>query len=606
MLDDLFPYLYIEDILSLRRVNKAFYLLTHEPIIWKRFLLRMKIPIPPLRPTFRYSLTVTDYEIEQLVTQAITVDDNWRRPNPTIFSRNHFWSHHKTTNMFLLPGGKYLIASAQSRDKLQFWLVLYQVDHPMGPRALARIPTYSEAYNVEAKFMRLFEGEEGLVIAYTRRLYVKQQPDGMVPSDLSTKHHIDIDGGFKYEVVTAYTSLDILEYLCSPELEQGTKDYLQSLASIPAPFKELAIVSSRNEVTQISLIESEGAKLVSFIVSPTELHFMNLQNFDQKSTMIFRDHPQHAGKPHRIRAFRVYPGQSNMVVIRSVSSAPGTESHLVEWHDLPKFLGHIRSGPRARYTLHNKQVARFVISDYGLPNKERWHEDQPMLRHTCGPPPPVSIFLELRNPDGVEHHAVYPRQVVVPATKDTPEHFTYTYDHDTYQMSTHICAPHRASVLAGSQRALICITNTSDRTLSPKLLKLRRYCHPRNSGVKYKPDPASTNVDSSKTNNVEKNEEEEMGPVLRKGERLPVPRSGIYKTIDTGGILDEINQQGGVRAICWDESTGRICVAPEEGSQILVLEASRMAVRPNKRVEEWNRKREWLGRDALSVEMDTA
>ncbi|EEB93285.1 hypothetical protein MPER_08084, partial [Moniliophthora perniciosa FA553] len=80
IIDEIFTYLSIEDIMRLRRVDKAFFLLTHDPLIWRRFLERLNLPIPPIRPNFRYTLEATDFEIEQLVTKAVRADDNWRKP----------------------------------------------------------------------------------------------------------------------------------------------------------------------------------------------------------------------------------------------------------------------------------------------------------------------------------------------------------------------------------------------------------------------------------------------------------------------------------------------------------------------------------------------
>ncbi|KAG6815453.1 hypothetical protein H0H92_003322, partial [Tricholoma furcatifolium] len=45
------PYLRIEDVIALRRVNKHWFHLTHEPSIWRKFMTEINLPLPPPRPT---------------------------------------------------------------------------------------------------------------------------------------------------------------------------------------------------------------------------------------------------------------------------------------------------------------------------------------------------------------------------------------------------------------------------------------------------------------------------------------------------------------------------------------------------------------------------
>ena len=162
-------------ILTRTQVNKRLYLLTHQPIIWRRFLIRMDFPVPPLRPTFEYTLPLTDYEIEQLVTQAITVDDNWRSPNPKIYNRRLLNGFHKINDLCLLPGGKYLVASVMDMGcEGWYWIYLYVLDSPWGPRPVARIQTFSMAYDIQAKYVKLRPSEDGILIAYTRRFNKKR------------------------------------------------------------------------------------------------------------------------------------------------------------------------------------------------------------------------------------------------------------------------------------------------------------------------------------------------------------------------------------------------------------------------------------------------
>jgi len=118
-----------------------------------------------------------------------------------------------------------------------------------------------------------------------------------------------------------------------------------------------------------------------------------------------------------------------------------------------------------------------------------------------------------------------------------------------------------------------------DRTESPKMLSLRRYVHPKNAGFDYLPDPPVA--------------EEDECPVLRNNQRLEMPRKGVYATIETGTLTDEINEEGGLRAMAWDESTGRIVMASEDGLMIRIVDCSKSAM-PDARSETWQRRREIL------------
>ena len=195
LIDGIFPYLCVEDIIVLRRVccfplsirvvlelnlpqvNKTFFIVTHEPIIWKRFLLRMNIPLPPLRPSFQYTNDATDYEIEHLVTRAISLDDNWRRGRTWIRSNRIITTQHQILDMVMVPGGKFLIVSIRDNPGFRFYLDLYAMDHPKGHRAIARISTISKAYFLQAKYGE-WKGRRGIMITYCRRRFQNYSRNG--------------------------------------------------------------------------------------------------------------------------------------------------------------------------------------------------------------------------------------------------------------------------------------------------------------------------------------------------------------------------------------------------------------------------------------------
>lgn len=89
-----------------------------------------------------------------------------------------FEKYNRVTDMFILPGGKYMFSSCHTQDKSKYYIVLYMLDHPHGPRSLCRIPVASQVHGLQAKFMDLYDGEQGLVLSYIRRKF--QQPE-MLP-----------------------------------------------------------------------------------------------------------------------------------------------------------------------------------------------------------------------------------------------------------------------------------------------------------------------------------------------------------------------------------------------------------------------------------------
>lgn len=567
--DCIFIYLDVEDIVSLRQVSKAFYLLTHEPIIWRRFLVRLDIPVPPLRPTFRYSYRATDHEIEQLVIQAITVDDNFRREDPKVVSRRLLLSYNKVLDMYLLPGGKFLIASVKDRCNFRFYLVIYALDHHKGPRAIARVPTMMKAYNVHARFMKVFGSEDGLVIGYTRRRFRTGAPVWADANDYSTRTDADIDPpeDFFYQSVCLYISMEKIEELSDPDLDIESREYIDNVTSSPPPFLELTTVESEYEIEDLQVFEKKGMPFLAVIHAiNNEIIFIDLLAKTMMTLCPLR-WLKYQDYPHQIRAFRPHPGQTDMVIVRSVKTRTG-EVQLIEAYDIPDASGLQVLPHKGGYELR-KSVASVHISDYDVPGPTG--PDQPDLCYYYDPAPPVSIYLRLKNPSGLLHHAIYPIETKVKATATAPAHYEYEYKHNAVHVTTHISDPEVAHVLPGATRAVVYTVDKDDRTDFPKMLRLRRYNHPFARAGKYqealKPEPE---------------------PISRR-KRKPILRKTLFRTFGPQDIVEEINNRGGVAAIAWDEGSGRICVAAEKENEVRILDCSYVTI-PDARFAEWKRK----------------
>jgi len=69
--------------------------------------------------------------------------------------------------MVILPGGIHLVASVREETCNAFSLMIFVLDYRNGGALpLARADTPAQAYNLQAKYMKL-HGQNGIVIAYT-------------------------------------------------------------------------------------------------------------------------------------------------------------------------------------------------------------------------------------------------------------------------------------------------------------------------------------------------------------------------------------------------------------------------------------------------------
>lgn len=189
-LNHLFTYLAIEDIICMRRVrsqdmlivdapdiyiqvNKRFYFLTHEPVIWMRFLSRMELPLPPVSELNPLSTRwPAHFEAEQLVTRAITMDDNWKKDCPSVYNIRSIPAFHKILEMKILHGAKYLVASLQDAASDRFYIIIFSLEGPManGKHAIVRAPVSSRAYHVQTKYMQ-YKGRQGIMTLFLQRRF---------------------------------------------------------------------------------------------------------------------------------------------------------------------------------------------------------------------------------------------------------------------------------------------------------------------------------------------------------------------------------------------------------------------------------------------------
>jgi hypothetical protein len=170
LLDGVLHLLAVTDILSVRMVNKRFYTLTHHSSIWKRLLRRLDLPVPPLPPTSRRSFAnLTGLEAERLFIRSLSLAKNFSSRSPTPYWARAVEAFHHIQSMVILPGGLHLVASVREETRNSFAIMIFVLDHRNGGALpLAKTDTPSQAYNLQAKYMKLHD-QNGIVIAYTVR-----------------------------------------------------------------------------------------------------------------------------------------------------------------------------------------------------------------------------------------------------------------------------------------------------------------------------------------------------------------------------------------------------------------------------------------------------
>ncbi|KAM6498570.1 hypothetical protein JOM56_006518 [Amanita muscaria] len=564
VLDEILPHLCIEDIISLRRVNKTFFILTHAPIIWKRFLLRMNIPLPPFRPSFRYTHDATDHEVEHLVTRAISLDDNWRRGKTCIRSNKCVSTQYQVLDLVMVPGGKFLVASVKDQPGYRFNLTLYVMDHPRGiVQALARIPTISKAYFLQAKYVE-WKGKRGIMIVYCRRRFQNHSRTGVDPSDFSVRTDIDPPLPFAYEVKCLHVDLETLENMVDPCLEPQSDEYVSLRMDRGPPFQEVEFIELDHVVTGLTLFEFNRAPFFGFLQAEGKIVLVD-PGTRQLFVMTCADHPDHVGEEHRIRAFRVLPGQKELIVVRTVSLSENNDLMLVELYKAPVYHGSYQYTCVDSYTVSGKLVASVQISDHGIPTTTG---DQPQLHPSNGPPPPISIYVRTSKPSGVIHHCLWPSFMDIPMDELIRRTWFYDLSQATVQTS-HVSAPYDIHVLPGAYRAMMYTVRPDDRNDDLQLVSFRRYINPGNVPFDYP-----------------EKEPDSFGPVLGRPRYL-IP-AHVYSSIDLTLSASAQLATTGISAVAWDETIGRLCVVAGKEQKIRVWDFSN-AVQPDGRLSKWTK-----------------
>ncbi|KAJ4470818.1 hypothetical protein J3R30DRAFT_3710722 [Lentinula aciculospora] len=543
--DEILIHLTIEDVICLRRVNKALFLITHEPIIWKRFLVRLSIPIPPLRPSLRWSLDRTSFQIEQLVFKAICTEDNWRRLSPKLSETKVVFAFYEILEMKLLPGGQYMVASAKDTASRRFYICLFCLDHP-DPTfpPLARLPVPTKAFNIEARFLPWHRSRPGIMIMYSQRAPEDGKLRGYDLNELSANPDIDPPYPLRYECLCTFVDMEALELLSDPFITRKSQAFRDRAAALPQPFQYVIHFVSNSPIEHPSLFESDGKPFAAVLSS---IRCPRIASFDQAE--------------HKIRAVRVLPRQNQVLVIRTLRLRKldkHQDQHTVEFHTLPKagMLG-VVSGADDHTMINNRNATSIHISDNYEPLRG---PDHPFLHDPNARPPPLSIYVCGEKLEGMEQINLYP-------VLSYERHWLYNLEWCLAQ-STVKDPRFGVRVLPGVRHALVYTVPWDDLSDRPKIKSLGRYFNPQFQRDEY---PHWEVI------------QEDL--VVRQRYLRPVPEHAPFKL--NSNAFQQITETG-CSAITWDESTGRVCIAMQKSLKFLIMDVKKI-VAPDDRFARWQR-----------------
>ncbi|KAK7686478.1 hypothetical protein QCA50_010074 [Cerrena zonata] len=557
----------VEDILRMRRTSKLYFILTHEPIIWRRWIRRIgpNLPLPPLEWSTRWSLkNLSALEAERIVTRAISFDKAWHNVTPGFRPGNTSWmfpAHSKITALCLLPGSQYLIASVCDRTLKRFSLILFAMDHKFGGAVpLAQCKTEGKAFGLTARYMTV-NGKQGILLAYLLRHW-RNPEDGKLGVDInkfSGEHEIDPPYPMDYSCEMVHVPLCDLETLADSVHAPGSEEWHQLAESLPSPFGSLTRIQSDVHLGPITLGEAHHLPYISVVKRPNAIIFRSL-NGGAMTTLELNDIPATAGKPHKIMSMRMLTEQNHVLVIRRVEGMEENRGQtVVESYLVPDppvgepTVVHSNALDR-RWIPLNYDISQVYISDqYALDHSESSvdAEKDHLFR-----PRPLTVFCTTVNPFSIMRFTFYPKKADprwMPPTAAKPEGWLadeprkrkviYTYNlRDMSVIRRSVLQPNTVvKIVPASMRPLIQIFDPEDITASPKIFHMWRWIHP----------------DADRMEPVTPQQDLELG--RGRGQAL-------------GNIGFELKNLPRLTCFAWDETIGRMCLVRKDAAHVDVVD----------------------------------
>ncbi|KII93284.1 hypothetical protein PLICRDRAFT_385911 [Plicaturopsis crispa FD-325 SS-3] len=558
LVDHVFAYLRVEEIMAMRRVNKFYYYITHQPVIWKRFLRLMSIPLPPLPPTARYTFgRLTSLEAERLVMRAITLDDNLRASmSPRALKVQQMAVAGEVQSMCVLPGGKYLVASGRDEAAQRFPLMICILDRPTrDPIELARMFTPTQAYDVQARYMTI-KGVEGITTAFlTRHLSSKDRHiTGIDPANFSTMPDVGDDIPFKYKCFILHTSLAALERLGETRNLPSSWEHFMISLEENAPFRYVHVIRSALRLGKISLVNISGMPHLCAIQHPESLLFANLHN-GYTAILQCKRALNYPNTENTIRAYRVLPNQNQVLVIRQVNQ-PDIDA------GAPPGKTHYKFSPiesrRLSLLLNSHAITDFQISDPEVDLRSGFSARSSVTAKI----PAISIFYHCKaDTDQLErsrHCMIWP--------SSHPKSRPYTLQNLDLEFDYFFGNGVIPYVLPGTHRAVVyTLPRRLDAHDAPPISTIWCYNIPHRQ----------VQVPLGPQEEWDLSGDEEAGePQIVMRNRKPSRPQRMVKTKIPSALRSLRRQGRGVTAMAWDETIGRLCIAMEGDQRVWILDYS--------------------------------
>ncbi|KIY70909.1 hypothetical protein CYLTODRAFT_487676 [Cylindrobasidium torrendii FP15055 ss-10] len=531
ILHSIMPHLSVGDIVSLRKVNTAFYLLTHDPRIWRALLIRFHCPLPLFPNNIEYLLRPHDLQAELLVRNFVSMQQAWESDKPELLAYDSMATHGKITEIVVLPGGEYAVCIVKSVDH-GFRVVVSTLDGSCF--GLASIATDSEPYDLKAKYMDHGKGA-GITLWYT--VYS------------AGKHEESDTEQMVYTCHTAHIGLDTLT-ICARNLAPLAEPISFLFESITFEYGPVIDV---NLFTHPGYDENGNPATVTFMLSvllPNEIALYNLTTNEARTFICEPNAHQHVhGYPQQVRAARLLNADGDVLVIRTAIGAGLGDVHMLEMYSCSNY-GRFRLSP----------TSGVMLPEYSPGSSLKVSEPMAVETSQGGIPHPISIYVQTQSPRFIVHYTISATQRFAHGTAPW-----WAYDLKTLQsQATTACPDEEMFIVPGTKRGLILSHTPEDKStdsIIPKfnLTSVRRYFNPET--------PALANILRTL-------------PTLEGMQRTLQlcawrPRL-LYRTIRIPEHTIRRMNAFGISAVGWDESSGRTCIATKQDERLHILDVADM------------------------------
>ncbi|KAI9513405.1 hypothetical protein F5148DRAFT_1145395 [Russula earlei] len=444
LVDLILIHLCVRDILRLRSVCKLIYELTHQPMVWKRILRTFHLPLPPLPPTLHYSFpALSSIEAERLVIRALAAEANWRSTMPKAYKVWRFCVYADVMSMKIVPGGKYVVASIREGTN-RYALMLLMMEHRVKTAyPVAKISIPSKAYKLEAKYMS-YRSEMGIMISYVRRepkrasdrkaghvfhplepivSLTERSPACRVDvSDYSEDHIVDFPVPVRYELNVLHCPLSALHIAEDPRFPPGSNTYTERIDIQQPPFQSVTVIRSNTAFDYTDFDVLDGAPYV-VAVQERLILFKNLvsRNVQRLRVGALFGYEEEASDnlpegifTYDIRAIRILTRQRELLVVRT-DRKDATMPLALELYKIPDDSETSQAPdvqvawPRSVHTIATASPLIHVTISAAPSSTDG--EDVVAVLTEHAEPPPVSVFVVMRDPWHTVQFRLWPERI---------------------------------------------------------------------------------------------------------------------------------------------------------------------------------------------------